>query len=238
MAYNILHKLSENIAAIRIALNYKQGDVISVEQQQILSRYNGFGGIKAVLFSEGTIEDWASQGAKEGDLRLHDRITELYDLLKSHFNEQEFKDVVSLLKESVLTAFYTPSVIPQTLFEAMKKEGIIPFHLYEPSAGSGVFLMEGIKAFAQLEQVTAVEKDLLTGKILKAIAGSSIVPTTVHICGLEEAPRSDNGSYDFIVSNIPFGNFSVYDPEFPQKEISGKIHTFLQKGWTNLVTGD
>ena len=64
------------------------------------------------------------------------------------------------------------------------------------------------------------------------------VPVNVHVIGFEEAPVNDNGKYDLIVSNIPFGNFSVYDEKFPDKELSGKIHNyFFVKGLDKIANG-
>ena len=55
---------------------------------------------------------------------------------------------------------------------------------------------------------------------------------------MEQAPVNDNGTYDLIVSNIPFGNFSVYDEAFPEKELYGKIHNyFFAKGLDKIADG-
>ena len=83
-----------------------------------------------------------------------------------------------------------------------------------------------------------MEKDRLTGLVLSAINSSLSIKTDTHITGFEEAPVKDNGSYDLAVSNIPFGNFSVYDEDFPDKELSGKIHNyFFAKGLDKLAEG-
>lgn len=238
MAYNLSNKLKDNIAAIRIALAYKQGDVLSDAEQSALSKYAGFGGIKAILYPDGPKEQWIELGAKDNDLRLYNDIISLHQLLKESFSAQEYKEVISSLKESVLTAFYTPDVIPKTLYKVLAESKIHPKRLYEPSAGAGIFISEAVKAFPELQQITAVEKDLLTGKILQAINSGATVPTNVHICGLEETPKEENGQYDLVVSNIPFGNFPIYDRDFPDKSISGKIHNyFFAKGLDKLADG-
>ncbi len=79
---------------------------------------------------------------------------------------------------------------------------------------------------------------MLTGRVLSALSSSFTVPTTVHITGFEQAPIYDNGKYDLIVSNIPFGNFSVYDPAYRSEALSGKIHNyFFAKGLDKLRDG-
>ena len=237
MAFNLLQKLTGNIAAIKIALAYKQGDLLSDADNAALSSYAGFGGIKAVMFPDGDIESWISSSASEADLRLYEPIKELRGILKSHFNEHEYKEIITSLKHSVLTAYYTPEIIPQTLYKAISDTGISPQRIYEPSAGAGIFITEAIKRLSDLKQVTAVEKDILTGKILTALNSSAIVPVKVHISGLEDTSKNDDGKYDLIVSNIPFGNFNVYDPELP-KDATGKIHNyFFVKGLDKIANG-
>jgi N12 class adenine-specific DNA methylase len=241
MAYNLQYKLNDNIAAIRIALAYQQGDVLSDADQTALRKYAGFGGIKAILLPDADQQEWIALGATEADLRLHEGITSLHQLLKAHFNEQQYKEVVSSIKESVLTAFYTPQVIPQTLFQVLAENGIMPQRMYEPSAGAGIFISEAVKAFPELQQITAVEKDILTGKVLQALYSNSIVPTQIHICGLEETSEKENGKYDLVVSNIPFGNFKIYDEAISNLQIpllTNRVHNyFFAKGLEKLADG-
>ncbi|MCH5688777.1 hypothetical protein LWM68_33690 [Niabella sp. W65] len=160
-------------------------------------------------------------------MKHHAEMMQLHDLLKENYPETAYKEIIASLRNSVLTAFYTPEVVPQTLYSTLAAQGIQPKRLYEPSAGSGVFISEAVISFPQLEQITAVEKDRLTGLVLSAINSTLPVKTATHITGFEEAPVKDNGTYDLVVSNIPFGNFSVYDEAFPDKEISGKIHNYF-----------
>lgn len=238
MAYNLLQKLNGNISAIRIALAWEKGKTLSHEQTDTLKNYSGFGGIKAVLYPAAEKDEWIKLNATESDLRLHHNVMELHDLLKQHFNEKQYKEVVDSIKNSVLTAFYTPDIVPKTLYQVLNEQNIHPRRIYEPSAGAGVFLTEAAKLFPDLQQITAVEKDLLTGRVVQALSSTFDVPAKVHITGFEDAPVSDNGKYDLIVSNIPFGNFSVYDEAFPDRELSGKIHNyFFAKGLDKIDDG-
>ncbi|MHB1179224.1 MAG: Eco57I restriction-modification methylase domain-containing protein, partial [Daejeonella sp.] len=238
MAYNVSQKLRDNLKAIRIALDYQKGNPLSAEDVASLKSYSGFGGIKAILYPHGSPEEWQTNGATKEDLKLHKDIIQLHDLLKENYSEKEYKEIVGSLRNSVLTAFYTPDIVPKTLYTALSGQGIEPKRMYEPSAGSGVFISEAVNAFSKLEQITAVEKDRLTGLVLSAINSSLNVKTDTHITGFEETPVQDNGTYDLVVSNIPFGNFSVYDEAYPDKELSGKIHNyFFAKGLDKLADG-
>ncbi len=224
MAYNPLHKLNDNIAAIRVALEDK---VPSAEELVMLQRYSGFGGIKAILYPHGPKEAWKELGATKEDLRLYEGIIELHELLKSNFGASTCKTIVNSLRNSVLTAFYTPAIVPQTLFTVLKEQNIPVKNLYEPSAGAGIFISEAITSFKELKQVTAIEKDILTGKVLQAISKALPVETKVHVSGLEDTPDDDNGKYDLVVSNIPFGNFKVFDNGYPSPVIGDKIHNYF-----------
>ena len=238
MAYNPLHKLQDNIAAIRIALAHEPGNYVSAEQEQVLKKYAGFGGIKAVLYPNKGLEEWTKLGATKEDIRLHPAMMELHALLTQHFTGKEYETVIQSIKNSVLTAFYTPEIVPQTLYRILKEQGIEPKIIYEPSSGAGIFITEAIKVFPGLEQITVVEKDILSGKVLSTLLDDSPTPVKVQISGFEEVSANDNGNYDLIVSNIPFGNFSVYDSEYQDNDLSGKIHNyFFAKGLDKIGNG-
>ncbi|MBA3830114.1 MAG: hypothetical protein H0X33_14335 [Taibaiella sp.] len=238
MAYHQLQKLKDNTAAIRIALDWEKGKSLSAQDTTALQQYAGFGGLKAILFPEGELEEWIKLGASEADQRLYPSVMELHQLLKGKLSEQEYKESVQSLKNSVLSAFYTPSFVPKVIYEALSKNNINPQRIYEPSSGAGVFITEALNKFPSIQRITAVEKDILSGKILAALASTMPIPVNVHITGLEQAPVGDNGQHDLIISNIPFGNFSVYDPAISNRDLSGKIHNyFFAKGLDKINDG-
>ncbi|MDP9077749.1 MAG: DNA methylase [Bacteroidota bacterium] len=238
MAYNQFQKLRDNIAAIKIALAHRNGVAAKPEDQAALRAYSGFGGLKAVLFPAGEKQGWIDRNASQQDLRLYPSMMELHEVLKAGLNEADYKSAVQSIRDSILTAYYTPEIVPRTLYAVLKEQGISPLHPYEPSSGAGVFITELIKAFPETKQITAVEKDLVTGMVLQALAATLPVSVDVQIKGLEETAASENGRHDLIVSNIPFGSFQVFDPVFPDKNISGKIHNyFFAKGLDKLADG-
>jgi len=238
MAFNSLQKLRDNIAAIRIALGYREGVQLSETDAAALRKYAGFGGLKAVLFPAGERSEWEKRNASKADLQLYPSMMELHQLLKDNLEESDYRQAVAAMRESIVTAFYTPEIVPQTLFSVLKEQGIEPKRAYEPSSGAGVFIIEALKAFPDLQQISAVEKDLLTGKVLTALASSFPVPTSVQIKGLEETDAKENGRYDIITSNIPFGNYKVFDPELRDPAIAGSIHNyFFAKGLDKLAEG-
>src|SRR5665647_2343809 len=238
MGYNSQQKLHDNIAAIRIALEWKEGQSLSDKQVQNLQRYAGFGGIKAILYPNAPKEEWIQLGASEQDIKSYPQIIELHELLQQHFAVKEYKAIIDAVKHSVLSAFYTPAVVPQTLYAVLKQQGIEPASIYEPSSGAGVFVTEAATAITSIENITDIEKDILSGRVLTALGSSIPVPVSVQITGFENTSDAENAKYDLIVSNIPFGNFPVFDKEFKDQAISGKIHNyFFAKGLDKIKDG-
>lgn len=238
MNYNSQQKLKDNIAAIRIALEWKEGQMLLPAAVEALKRYAGFGGLKAVLYPNSTKEEWIKLKASKEDLRLYPQITGLHQLLQQHFKAAEYKQVIDSIKNSILTAYYTPEIVPQTLFNALKQQGIEPQNMYEPSSGAGVFVSEAAQAFPSLQNITAVEKDILSGRVLTALISSIPVPVSVQVKSFENTSNDENGKYDLIVSNIPFGSFRVFDESFNDESLTGKIHNyFFAKGLDKLKDG-
>ncbi|WP_345952952.1 helicase-related protein [Mucilaginibacter sp. PAMB04168] len=237
MAFNPGKQMAANIAAIRIALDFK-GQPLSEDELQVLQQYAGFGGLKTVLLPFGDKKVWFKLKASQADLALYPQIMELHNLLQEKLSDQEYKQVVDSIKNSVSTAFYTPALIPRIIYSTLADQGIMPKRLYEPSAGVGVFVEEGIRGLEGLQSVTAVEKDLMTGKILTAICSAQPVPVTVQVKKLEETPVTEKGQSDLVISNIPFGNFSVHDPAYHNSGITSRIHNyFFAKGLDKIADG-
>jgi hypothetical protein len=163
---------------------------------------------------------------------------ELHDLLKEKLPEKAYKEAFDALRSSILTAFYTPEFVPATIYAALKENGLSPRKLYEPSSGAGIFITEAAKAFPLLQGITAVEKDTLTGKVLTALCSGLGVPAEVQVKGLEETAATEKGQSDLVISNIPFGKFSVFDPAYNGSAVVSKIHNyFFAKGLDKLADG-
>jgi N12 class adenine-specific DNA methylase len=237
MAFNPVRKMADNISAIRIALDFK-AQQLSETELAALKKYAGFGGLKAVLYPPGELAEWAKFGASAADIKLYPQVMELHALLKEKLSAKDYKAAIDALKSSSQTAYYTPDYIPRVIYAAMIEANILPKRLYEPSAGAGVFIEEAIQAFGSLEQITAVEKDILTGKILTAICSVYDTPVEVQIKKLEETAATEKAQSDLVISNIPFGKIAVHDPAYNKSGISAKVHTyFFAKGLDKIKDG-
>jgi N12 class adenine-specific DNA methylase len=217
MAYNKRAHLRDNIDAIKTAFQLeKENRTATLEERAILEKYSGFGGIKAILNPVGQPGD--QQYWTKSDLDLFPLVTELHEVLREGSgNEAQYKQYLSSLKNSILTAFYTPPEIVNSLAEALKIQGITPFRLLDPSAGMGAFTSAFGKQFPGCEN-TCFEKDLLTGKIL-----SQLYPQDkIRKEGFENIESRYANHYDTVTSNIPFGDVAVYDPLFTANSDSVK----------------
>ena len=193
------------------------------EEKEVLSRYSGFGGIKDVLNigTEHTVSDDVAEP-----------IRKLQDLIGAYpyYDDAMRQAVINSIKSSVLTAFYTPKFLVDAVtrqIHATFKDNCLQMSTFlEPSAGIGGFLpvsMPGTRSYA-------FEKDCLTGLILSLLYDEATTVTA----GFETIADQhlEHESFDVIASNIPFGNFRVFDAEMWKKggmyEQSAKtIHNYF-----------
>src|SRR5690554_7281749 len=98
------------------------------------------------------------------------------------------------MKNSVLSSFYTPPLVVDAISEVLSENGISLNRFLDPSAGTGNF----IESFTgtDVPQVTAYEKDLLTGRILKQLYPER----DIHIKSFSKIPQRENGTYDMVAS--------------------------------------
>ena len=227
MAFNRKARLAGNIEAIRTAFTLdREHRVPTAEERKTLERYCGFGGLKCILNPAGSLAD-AAQWTKS-DLDLFAPTAELHRLIRENSaDERTYKRYMDSLKSSVLTAFYTPTEITETISGVLKENGIAPLRVLEPSAGRGAFVDAFLRDNPQAE-VMAFEKDLLTGKVL-----SHLYPEQrVRIEGFERIEKPFEGYFDVAVSNVPFGDVAVFDAQFEKgsavrRAAAKKIHNYF-----------
>src|ERR1700676_4083307 len=104
MAYNPLHKLLDNIEAIRLALDFKNGKLLDSSDADTLEKYSGFGGIKEIVYPFADKQTWIDNKATEEDFRLYPKMMELHQMLHDNFKEEAYTAIIKSLKNSILTA--------------------------------------------------------------------------------------------------------------------------------------
>ena len=206
-----------NITAIDIAFRIqKEGRQATPLEIQQLRGYSGFGGIRTVLLDPARPETW-----KKYKLDMLPTVQLLHDTIKSHVDKPEEQErIINSIRESTTTAFYTPQEFIKNVGETLAKAtGQLPQTLLEPSAGHGRFLhlFDGQQG-AEHIRTTAYEKDYLTGLVLKALHPE----TDVRIDGFETLPKNEEGKYDMVISNIPFGNMRIFDPALSRSKVPAR----------------
>ena len=227
MAYNRKQRLNDNIKAIETAFILdREQRTPTARERLLLERYCGFGGLKCILNPARELADavhWA-----KSDLELFAPTVELHRLIRENSkNESEYKQLMDSLKQSVLTAFYTPSAVTEALTDVLKEHHIIPEKVLEPSAGIGAFVDSVLDNNSKAD-IMAFEKDLLTGKILRHLHPEQ----KVRIEGFEKIEKPFNDYFDLAISNIPFGDVAVFDPSYTAMKgmralVTRRIHNYF-----------
>lgn len=236
MNYNKKVHLRANIEAIRTVLALEREQRTATEDEKlILQGYSGFGGLKCVLNPANSLSDIGSWAKSELD--LFPLVVELHQVIRDNTSsEKEYKQYIASIKNSVLTAFYTPPEVVQVLGDVIQDAGITLNRFLDPSAGMGEFS----RAFDDKGEHINFEKDILTGKLLSHLHPDD----KVHIEGFENIESRYNNYFDVVSSNIPFGEMSVFDSSFLRSKDKVKqtatkqIHNyFFLKGIDTLREG-
>ena len=227
MAFNRKQKLRDNIEAVRTAFTLDRERRTPTERERaLLKRYCGFGGLKCILNPARELADavhWV-----KSDLELFAPTVELHRIIRENsWDETEYKRYVDSLKASALTAFYTPQAITDTIVDVLHDKKVRPKLVLEPSAGMGAFIAPVLSDNPQAE-VMAFEKDLLTGKMLGHLYPQQKIRTE----GFEKIEKPFLNRFDLAISNIPFGDIAVFDPEYTngsvfKKIAAKKVHTYF-----------
>lgn len=192
-------RLKNNIEAIKVLKEIEERHSYATkEEQDILSRYVGWGGLSDVFDEE--------KGGQWKDAR---------EFLKENLSPSEY----DAARESTLTAFYTPKIVIDSIYQAVLNMGFESGNILEPSMGTGRFIgnlpdsMKGSKFYG-------VELDSISGRI-----ASRLYPNAkIQIKGFEETTFSNN-LFDVAVGNVPFGEYKIVDREYEKNNFL--IHDFF-----------
>ena len=176
-------KFRANMAAINLLKELEfEGLQASQEQQEVLSRYVGWGGL-ADAFDEGK-DNWK------------DEFAELYATL----SPEEY----AAARASTLNAHYTSPTVIKAIYEAVGNMGFQTGNILEPAMGVGNFFgllpqeMQGSRLYG-------VELDSITGRIAKQLYPKA----DITVAGFETTDRRD--FFDLAIGNVPFGQYQVND---------------------------
>lgn len=192
-------RLKNNIEAINVlkALE-KENRSARKDEQEILAKYIGWGGLSDVFDEE-----------KEGQW------LDARNFLKENLTGEEYNRA----RESTLTAFYTPKVVIDSIYESLSNLGFEKGNILEPSAGTGRFI-GNLPEEMKESNFYGVELDSISGQIAKELYPNA----NIQIKGFEETNFSNN-LFDVAIGNIPFGEFKVADREYERNNFL--IHDYF-----------
>ena len=185
-------KFQANVNAIRLLKELEAaGQQASPEQQEVLSRYVGWGGLSDAFDPEKPV--WALE----------------YAQLKELLTPEEY----AAARSSTLNAHYTSPTVIQAIYEAVDRMGFETGNILEPSMGVGNF-------FGMLPEkmrnsyLYGVELDPVSGRIAKQLYPKA----DITVGGFETTDRRD--FFDLAIGNVPFGQYQVNDKAYNKLNFS------------------
>ena len=209
----------DNVAALRLIHQLNQeGRFATREEQEVLSRYVGWGGL------DGAFGELAyNRDARKSEMRAKSgwekEFQELRQLVSDGIiSEEEYRG----MSESTKNAHYTSMEVISAMYDGLKKLGFQGGRMLEPSSGVGNFV-GGMPAdmTASVKSWTMVELDRVTGQIAKYLYPNN----DVRIEGFQDA-NIPNDYMDVAIGNVPFGNYGVVDRTYP-KRVTKSIHNYF-----------
>lgn len=195
-----------------------QGRKATAAERAIMAEYSGWGGIHPNLFGY--------SGSKPGYADKADKAIRQF-AREEKLSHQEH----SQIRGSVLNAHYTHSGIIRPMWNAIERLGVPTKRILDPSCGSLNFKSYMPESLAGQARFTAIELDGVTARLAKQIHPDA----HIHQTGYEDAPVREN-FFDVAISNIPFGEYKVFDRKNPRWDYS--IHNyFFMKSLKDLKPG-
>lgn len=229
--FNKARRYEDNIQALTVLKKLSlEGRNATPEEQEILSKYVGFGGLKEIGLDPKVDAKW-----KPTDMKYRDQVEVIYDLIES-LDPGGAKGYLQSVTSSILNAHYTPFSAIKGIYNILDKAGFTGGATLEPSAGIGNFISAMPESMSKGSQFTAIELDGLTGAILKQLQPLA----DTYVKGFQETSLPE-GHYDLVISNVPYGQNGVYDPTFKSKKdkryntASQSIHNYFFAKALDLV---
>ena len=191
-------KYKTNMEAIHLLQTLEKEERLATpEEQEILSRYVGWGGIPQAF--EESNSSWANE----------------YLELKNTLSSEEY----SAARASTLNAFYTSPTVIRSMYEVLENMGLKQGNILEPSCGVGNF-MGLIPESMGKANMYGVELDPVSGRIAKQLYQKN----KIAVQGFEETSYPDS-FFDCVIGNVPFGAYQVSDRRYDRHHFM--IHDYF-----------
>jgi N12 class adenine-specific DNA methylase/predicted RNA methylase len=199
-------KYKANMEAIHLLQTLEKEERLATpEEQEILSRYVGWGGIPQAF--EESNSSWANE----------------YLELKNTLSPEEY----SAARASTLNAFYTSPTVIRSMYEVLENMGLKQGNILEPSCGVGNF-MGLIPESMGKANMYGVELDPVSGRIAKQLYQKN----KIAVQGFEETSYPDS-FFDCVIGNVPFGAYQVSDRRYDRHHFM--IHDYFIAKSIDLV---
>lgn len=199
-------KYKANMEAIHLLQTLEKEERLATpEEQEILSRYVGWGGIPQAF--EENNSSWADE----------------YLELKNTLSPEEY----SAARASTLNAFYTSPIVIRSMYEALENMELKQGNILEPSCGVGNF-MGMIPESMSKTNMYGVELDPVSGRIAKQLYQKN----KIAVQGFEETSYPDS-FFDCVIGNVPFGAYQVSDRRYDRHHFM--IHDYFIAKSLDLV---
>lgn len=199
-------KYKANMEAIHLLQTLEKEERLATpEEQEILSRYVGWGGIPQAF--EESNSSWANE----------------YLELKNTLSPEEY----SAARASTLNAFYTSPIVIRSMYEALENMGLKQGNILEPSCGVGNFMGLIPESMSKVNMY-GVELDPVSGRIAKQLYQKN----KIAVQGFEETSYPDS-FFDCVIGNVPFGAYQVSDRRYDRHHFM--IHDYFIAKSLDLV---
>ena len=199
-------KYKANMEAIHLLQTLELEERLATpEEQEILSRYVGWGGIPQAFEEKNS--SWTNE----------------YLELKNTLSSEEY----SAARASTLNAFYTSPTVIRSMYEALENMGLKQGNILEPSCGVGNF-MGLIPESMGKANMYGVELDPVSGRIAKQLYQKN----KIAVQGFEETSYPDS-FFDCVIGNVPFGAYQVSDRRYDRHHFM--IHDYFIAKSLDLV---
>ena len=199
-------KYKANMEAIHLLQTLEKEERLATpEEQEILSRYVGWGGIPQAF--EENNSSWADE----------------YLELKNTLSPEEY----SAARASTLNAFYTSPIVIRSMYEALENMGLKQGNILEPSCGVGNFMGLLPESMGKANMY-GVELDPVSGRIAKQLYQKN----KIAVQGFEETSYPDS-FFDCVIGNVPFGAYQVSDRRYDRHHFM--IHDYFIAKSLDLV---
>lgn len=193
-------KCKQNITAIRLLKRIEsEGRLANKEEQVILAKYTGWGGIPQV-FSPYEKPDWKQESCE----------------LKELLTTEEWESA----RASTLNAHYTDVNIIEKMYQMLQQLGFKKGRILEPACGVGNFFGMMPEDMMNGSKLTGIELDSITGRIAKQLYQNA----DIRIEGYEKSVLTDE-YFDIAISNVPFGSYTLADPQYDKHKFF--IHDYF-----------